>query len=245
MANNQKMTASKVSTARSSFMSNMCLTEQSPFAVQEAYKALRTNLSFSLMDKKIIGITSPQQHDGKSTTALNLAASFAMNGKKVLLIDCDLHLPVLAKNLKVPQEPGFSNFMIREASFSECIRKAKWTEADFMPSGTVPPDASRLLDSPAMDEFLKKLTPRYDLVLLDLPPLSATADAAMLSKHGVEGFLVVVRHEFSDVRAISELIKKMELVNAELLGFIYNDVPIKSKGSYYKDGYGYGYGYGG
>ena len=245
MANKKKTTVFKAGAVRSNQVNSLYLTEQSPFAVQEAYKALRTNLSFSLMDKKIVGITSPQQHDGKSTVSLNLATAFAMNGKKVLLIDCDLHLPVLAKNLKVAQEPGFSNFMIREASFSECIRKVKGTEADFMPSGTVPPDASRILDSTAMDEFLKKLTPRYDLILLDLPPLSATADAAMLSKHGVEGFLVVVRHEFSDIRAISDLIKKMELVDAELLGFIYNDVPIKSKGSYYKDGYGYGYGYGG
>ena len=224
---------------------NMRLTEQSPFSVQEAYKALRTNLSFSLMNCKVVGVVSAQMHDGKSTVAINLAASFAQIGKKVLIIDSDLHLPTVAKKLNVNARPGFSDFMIGSAPFTDCIRHAAWTSVDFMPAGTLPPDPSRILDSPAMDRLFEQLKARYDLIIVDMPPINTVADAAILAKHGVEGYLVVARHDYTDLRQIKDLMKRMQMVNANVLGFVYNDVPLNGKSSYsYHYGYGYGHTYG-
>ena len=91
----------------------LLLTKSVPFAVEEAYKSLRTNLIFSLPEEscKVIEITSANQNEGKSVTAINLAIALAKNGEKVILIDCDLRLATIAKKLKMRQKPGLTNLL--------------------------------------------------------------------------------------------------------------------------------------
>ena len=215
------------------------LTEDSPFAFQEAFRSLRTNLSFSMIGKKVIGIISAAQHEGKTSTAINLGISFAQIGKKVLVVDCDLRCPTVAQKLEVPQKPGFTDHIIGQASFEEAIRRVDCANVDFMPAGTLPPDPSMILNSVLVGFFLKKVAQTYDLVIIDLPPVNPVADAAMLSTHGINGFIMVVRHGVSDIRQVEEAVKRMQRVGAELLGFVYNDKPVDAaKGRYYRYHYG-------
>ena len=99
---------------------SLALQPDSPFAVRESYKALRTNVMFSLpgAEARCIGISSAEPGDGKSTNALNLAIIFAEIGKKVILIDCDMRLPTVANNLGIPDEPGLSNLLAGQNSAS-------------------------------------------------------------------------------------------------------------------------------
>ena len=220
------------------------LTEQSPFAVQEAYKTLRTNVIFSVPGegcKKIV-VTSGMQGEAKSTTAVNLGIAFAQNESKVLLIDCDLRLPTDALKLEVPQEPGLSNVLVGMNSVDEAIHHLPMG-LDLLPAGDVPPNPTELLGSEAMRKLLDALSERYEYILLDTPPVCTVADASILAK-STSGVLVVVRQNVADREVVSEALQKLEFANAKILGFVFTGVENEKQKSYRKKGgYGYGYGY--
>ena len=103
----------------------MLLSSKSAFSVQEAYKTLRTNISFSLPGSgcKCIGITSANRGDGKSSVAVNLAISFAQINKKVVILDCDMRLPTVASKIGIESKPGLSNFLIGSYGLDDKIIK--------------------------------------------------------------------------------------------------------------------------
>lgn len=218
----------------------MLLTQNSPFAVQEAYKALRTNVAFSLpgSESKCIGVTSAIRGDGKSTNAINLAISFAQTGKRVILIDCDMRLPTVASKIGIKGQTGLSNLLIGESQVGTVIQRVDELGIDVLPAGTIPPDATRLLESKQMEVFLKELKGFYDYVIVDLPPVTAVADAAILAKY-MDGFLLVVRHGQTEFRAINEALTQLRFVNAKVLGFIYHGASVGDK-KYYKNYRSYG-----
>ncbi len=219
------------------------LDETTPFSVNEAYKALRTNVIFSFPEEgaKVIGVTSSTKGEGKSTAALNLAVSFGQLGKKVLLIDCDLRLPTVAEKLGIKGLPGLSDLLVGE----ECpIRYLKELELYVLPSGTLPPDATALLASARMDEVITEARGKFDYIFLDLPPVTTVADSAILSKH-IDGFLLVVRRNYSRYSSISDAINQLELIGAKVLGYVYTNAEVSGGHyKYYGGSYGYGYGHG-
>ncbi|MDY2628734.1 MAG: CpsD/CapB family tyrosine-protein kinase [Lachnospiraceae bacterium] len=198
------------------------LDDNSGFAIQEAYKALRTNVIFSLPgnDPKCIGVTSATQGNGKSTNALNMAISFAQIGKKVIVVDCDLRLPTIAAKLNVKGEPGLSNILIGSSTMGECIQHNDAHNIDIIPSGIIPPDATVLLQSEQMKKLIANLKIRYDYVFIDMPPVLVTADAAILSGL-VDGFLLVVKHGVSEYRSVAAMINQLKYADAHILGVIY------------------------
>ncbi len=213
------------------------LDENTPFAINEAYKALRTNLIFSIPDEgaKVIGVTSASRGEGKSTVTLNLAVSFAQLGKKVLLLDCDLRLPTVAEKLGIKGLPGLSDLLVAK----ECpIRYMKELGIYVLPSGTQPPDATALLSSTRMDEVIAEAREKFDYIFLDLPPVTTVADATILSKR-IDGFLLVVKRNYSRYGAISDTLNQLELVDARVLGYVYTSA--EASGGYYKY-YGRSYG---
>ena len=129
------------------------------FAAAEAYKLLRTNLLFSLPDKpcRIIGVTSSVRGEGKSTTSVNLAFTFAQTGKRVLLIDADMRLPSIATKLDMHGTPGLSNLLAGLNSERHCIRKSENFDNWFiLPAGDIPPNPSELLGSERMHSMLER-----------------------------------------------------------------------------------------
>lgn len=210
------------------------LTERSPFSIKEAYKTLRTNVIFSLPGSgtKCIGVTSAARGDGKSTCAVNLAISFAQIGKRVILVDCDMRLPTAAAKLGIKGTPGLSDFLVGESKVEDTVRSVSKFGISVLPAGNIPPDATGLLESKQMEYLLSALGKIYDYVIVDLPPVTVVPDAAILSKY-ISGFLLVVRHGQTEHRAVTEMLNQLHIGSANILGFVYNDVPADSK-KYYK-----------
>ena len=203
------------------------LSPDSDFFIREAYKTLRTNTMFALAGQegcKVVVVTSSLQSEGKSITALNLAISFAEAENRVLLIDCDLRRPKLARLLRKSSRAGLSNLLL---------------------------DPS-LLGSARMSALLTQLRERYDYVILDTPPVNMVTDAVVLAPKA-DGVLFIVRAGQSERGPVSHAVEQLEYAQAKLLGFVLDDVAggggsygygkYKKYGRYGYGRYGYGYGY--
>ncbi len=197
------------------------LTKDTPFVMQEAYKALRTNIMFSLpgSDCKCVGITSPAPNEGKSTTAVNLAISLAQIEKRVLLIDADMRIPTIAGKLPVKAAPGLSDFLVGEAKIEEAVRSVESCGIHVLPSGNIPPDPTGLLEAKQLEHLFCAVRKIYDYVIIDLPPVNTVPDAAILSRY-VDGYLMIVREKITEHRNIHEALKQLQLVKANVLGFV-------------------------
>lgn len=234
------------------------LSSDSNFFIREAYKTLRTNTMFALAGQegcKIILVTSALQGEGKSISALNLAISFAEAENRVLLIDCDLRRPKLARLLRKSSRVGLSNVLLDPSQLGEVILPGGVDRLDVILSGDIPPNPSELLGSARMESLLAHLRKRYDYVILDTPPVNMVTDAVVLAPKS-DGVLFVVRAGQSERGPVTHAVEQLEYAQAKLLGFILDDVNGdgtrygygKYKYQYHKYsryGYGrYGYGYG-
>lgn len=219
----------------------MLLSDETPFLVQEAYKTLRTNVTFSLPGSgcKCIGVTSAHRGDGKSSISANLAISLAQINKRVVLVDCDLRLPTIAQKFRVRSIPGLSNWLsgdIDEIPITHLEDK----NIDIIPAGNLPPDSTALISSQETIRLVERLKESYDYIIFDFPPITIVSDAVLVSGI-IDGYLVVVRHEKSENQMINETIRQMRFADAKIIGFVYNGLNVSKKyykkGSYYKSEY--------
>ena len=217
------------------------LTEKSPFAIQEAFKELRTNVMFSLPGTgcKCVGVTSPTPGDGKSTSAANLAITLSQIGKRVILIDCDMRLPTVAESFRISAVPGLSDFLSGQAAVDACVRQVERYQLSVMPAGSIPPDPTGLLEDAQMDRLINAFRSVYDYVIVDLPPVMAVPDASILSKY-IDGFLLVIRNRQTRHRYVTEMIRRLQLTKSKIIGFSVVGGDLSSK-KYYKHKYGRGY----
>lgn len=220
---------------RNFFDRKMLLNDNSAFLVQEAYKALRTNIIFSLPGKssRCIAVTSSNRSEGKSTNTINIAISFGQIGKRVLLIDCDMRLPTIATKLSIKGSPGLSNILVGDCAVKDGIMRHGDFNIDVLPSGTIPPDPTGLLESETFSVLLKELRKIYDYIFIDLPPVTAVTDAAILSRH-VDGYLLVVKNESSEYRGVSNMLNQLRLVGGKILGFVYVGAQVSDRKRNYK-----------
>jgi tyrosine-protein kinase Etk/Wzc len=205
--------------------------------VAEAYRSLRTNIAYAKahQDLRTIVLTSPGPADGKSTTAANLAISFAQQGQRTLLIDADLRRAVLDGTFDVTRSPGLTDVLVGNAALAEAVRTTEVPGLSVLPSGQFPPNPSELLGSPAMQNVLHDAQGLFDIVLFDTPPLLAVTDAAVLSTM-VDGTILVVRMGATTRDAVRQAAMRLRNVRARVLGAVLNDMSHKA-GSYY-GGYG-------
>lgn len=202
------------------------------FAAAEAYKLLRTNLNFSLPANegcKIIGVTSALKGEGKSTTSVNIAYTMAQSGQKVLLLETDLRLPTLAKRIRVRSKPGLSNLLVGQCSGNEILQKSGllpnlWVAT----AGDIPPNPAELLGSKNMAMTLTALSEVFDVIIVDLPPVTVVTDAAIMSKL-VHGMVVVVRQNYCVRGAVDEVIRQLRFADAKILGFVMTGADTQSK----------------
>lgn len=229
--------------AQKGYSSNkpLVVDENSDYLVEEAYKELRTNVIFSITQEKsnCIGITSATAGNGKSTNAINLACSFANIGKKVLLIDADLRKPTLPYKLGLSAEKGLTNLLIGSAELNKVIIHDSKHKIDFLSSGKIPPDATKLLQSEQLDQIIQQAKSTYDYVIVDLPPVLVAPDVSIITRC-LDGFLLVVRHNVSEYRLIRTALEKLQFAGADVLGCIYACAQVSNKkySKYYGDYYG-------
>ena len=234
------------------------LSVDNSFFMREAYKALRTNVTFALADHegcKTVAVTSALQGEGKSLTAANLAISFVQADQRVLVIDCDLRRPKLSRLLTLGNTVGLSNLLLQPNLRDSAVLHSKETGLDVILSGDIPPNPSELLGSQRMRDLLDDLRQKYDCIILDTPPVNMVTDASVLAPL-CDGFLFVVRMNWSEKGAVLQAVDQLEYAKAKILGMVLNDVDMEKSGystyrrkytrdGYYKShGYGYGYGYG-
>jgi capsular exopolysaccharide synthesis family protein len=199
---------------------------QTSFEIIEAYKATRTNVMFSLNNekgcKKVV-ITSPTSGEGKTTTCINLACTFAETGAKVLIIDSDLRAPRLHKYLKLTNEKGLSNVLAGFNEVDECLLKTERENLDCLTSGPIPPNPVELVSADSMRELMDNLSQRYDYIFIDTPPLNIVTEALILSKYAT-GVIVVTRQKYTMYKMVERAINSLKFANAKIIGFVMNDV---------------------
>lgn len=241
------------------------LNDKTPFIVREAYRAARTNIVFSVSGSgsnecKIVVFTSANPGEGKTTSSLNIALTFAQTGSKILIIDGDMRKPRIHQYLGVVKTNGLSSILSNQKSFDEVVYRNVRDGLDCLTSGSIPPNPAELLASEAMGNLLEELKLQYDYIFIDTPPATVVTDAIAVSPY-VSGIVLVVRQGFTEHEGIDRVVAIMKLAKVKLLGFFVNDIDPSSisYGAYnksygksrsysyrysYKYGYKYSYRYG-
>jgi capsular exopolysaccharide synthesis family protein len=208
------------------------------FAASEAYRALRTNLMFSLApsDGKIVAVTSPDVSNGKSTTAANTAMALAMLQKHVLLIDADMRKPVQHTRLQLKNDVGLSESLGQMADWKDAVQKDVADNMDVLTSGTCPPNPSELLVSPAMKKLLKEAEERYDYIIIDTPPVNVVSDVLGLANM-VSGVMMILRYRTNTKKETEVALQNIDMAQIPILGIVLTAVNIKEQNQYYKRRY--------
>lgn len=219
-------------------------TEQLDFRTKEAYKTLRTNLSFAGKDIKVISLTSCTPGEGKSSISFQLCMSLAESGKKTILVDADMRKSVLRGRYKASREKyGLSHYLSGQAEFDDVCCRTNIENLDIIFAGPVPPNPSELLGSDSFRKLLELLRWKYDYVIVDTPPLGSVVDGAVASAY-CDGAVIVIESGAVSHKFVKSVKEQLDRVGCRVLGCVLNKVNLK-KSTYYKKYYNYysGYGY--
>ena len=205
----------------------------------ESLRSLRTSLHFGMMDAKnnILMISGPSPGVGKTFVSTNLAAVMALADQKVLLLDGDLRKGFAHESFKVDNDKGLSDLLAGKASLEDVSHSTELPNLTFIPRGTVPPNPAELLMSKRFDDFLAEVAPKYDLVIIDTPPILAVTDAAIVGKHAGTNMLVA-RFGANPAKEIELTVRRFEQNGIEIKGVVLNAV-VKKASAYGYGGYGY------
>lgn len=210
------------------------ITQRDPMAAaSEAFRVLRTNLQFMGLDKPLrsVLVTSATPGEGKSTITANLAVAFAQTGAQVCLVDADLRRPMVAKMFGMDNWTGLTTALISGGA-EAAVRKSEVPGLHVVTSGPIPPNPAELLGSGKMERFLRTLEERFDMVLIDTPPVLAVADAAVLApKAG--GVLMVTRSGQVARQQVVRAKEALEAVKANVLGAVLDGVQPEGREGYY------------
>ncbi|MGE2736469.1 polysaccharide biosynthesis tyrosine autokinase [Mycolicibacterium vaccae] len=208
--------------------------------IAEAFRKLRTNLQFLAVDNppRVIVVTSSLPHEGKSTTAINLALALAEADHSVVMVDGDMRRPMLAKYLDLVGTVGFSTVLSGRATLDDALQETRFPGLTVLTSGAVPPNPSELLGSQAARSVLDDLRSRFDYVILDSTPLLAVTDAAILAANA-DGVLLMARFGHTKRDQLSHAVESLRSVAAPLLGAVFTMMPTRGTSTY--GGYSYTY----
>ena len=207
--------------------------------VSEQFKTLRTNIQFTMVDQKLktLVITSAAPNAGKSTISANLAVTFAMQGLKVLLVECDLRRPSVHKSFHVSNIKGLTNLLTdTEARIEDNLVASEQENLSLLLSGPLPPNPAELLGSNRMSQLQAELENHFDLIIFDTPPLLGFTDGQIMAGRS-DGTIFVIRHGVAlkeNMLKANEILKR---VNANVLGAVYNFAPQSTQDMSYYDYY--------
>ncbi|MGE9267428.1 MAG: GumC family protein [Verrucomicrobiales bacterium] len=199
----------------------------------EAYRILRTNIEFNRKNPEDNSITvvSGGAGEGKSTTLVNLAYVCAQGGYTTLMIDADLRRPRLHTFFDINNSVGLTNYLTTELALEDVILQTPVDNLYFMPSGILPADAAGILNSRRMSELLQDVKQRFDLVLVDSPPILGVSDASVLASE-MDLTMVVVQHRKLPRNMLMRVKQAVENVGGHVIGVVLNNVDVRSDSQY-------------
>ncbi|MFT4009805.1 MAG: polysaccharide biosynthesis tyrosine autokinase [Nocardioidaceae bacterium] len=207
----------------------------------EAFRGLRTNLSFVGVEGelKVLLVSSAVPNEGKSSTATNLALTFAGADKRVLLIEADLRRPKVAGYLGLEGAAGLTNVLASQVECEDVIQVVDRGRLAVLTAGSTPPNPSELLGSRAMADLIERLKKSYDLIVIDTPPLLPVTDAVVLSGLS-DGVVFVVRYGKTSRADVVRAVDALRVVEAPIAGAVLNRTPSRGVDAYRYSTYDYG-----
>ena len=199
----------------------------------EAYRILRTNIEFNRKNPEdnAITVVSGGAGEGKSTTLVNLAYICAQGGYTTLMIDADLRRPRLHTFFDINNSVGLTNYLTTDLMLEDVILQTPVDNLYFMPSGILPADAAGILNSRRMSELIQDVKQRFDLVLIDSPPILGVSDASVLASE-VDLTMIVVQHRKLPRNMLMRVKSAVEGVGGHVIGVVLNNVDVRSDSQY-------------
>lgn len=203
----------------------------------EAIRSLRTSLHFAMMQasNNVLMMTGVSPSIGKTFVCANLAAVISQTNKRVLMIDCDMRKGYTHELLGTDNVNGLSDILAGQGDFSSCVKPTAITHFDLVPRGQVPPNPSELLMSERFSQLIAWASSRYDLVLIDTPPILAVTDAAVVGRHAGTT-LMVARYAVNTLKEVETSLSRFAQNGIQVKGVILNSIFRRATG--YQD-YGY------
>jgi tyrosine-protein kinase Etk/Wzc len=225
---------------------SMLIVDRNPRSlIAEAFRSIRTNLQFISNEPgpKVVAVTSTVSGEGKTFVSLNLAGIIAFSGKRVLVCDLDMRRPKIHKGFESDNKIGMSTLLIGRSSIDEVVRKSQLENLDFITAGPIPPNPSELIISERMNTLIAELKTRYDVIILDTPPVGLVTDAIPLLQ--ISDYpIYVFRSDYSQkpyVQVADKLVNENHIPVSVVLNGV--DLDRAKYSRRYSYGYGYGYGY--
>lgn len=210
-------------------------------APAEAFRTLRTRLQFSKLEPepiKTILITSSIPREGKTIISANLAASFSLS-HKVLLLDCDFRKPRLHNLFNQKRYPGLCDYLFGTVPMEEIIRETQFENLSLITCGTIPTNPAEMIASKHMQNFLNSIKSKFDYVIIDSPPLATVTDAELLSSYA-DGTVIVSLANKTRMDLLINTIDTLNKINDTFIGVVLNNFDYQAAyGSYYKYYYYY------
>ena len=177
--------------------------------------------------------TSSVSEEGKTTSIVNSAISFAASNKKVLLLECDLRKSRLHNIFNLLQSPGLTNILAEKLSLADVVQKIpEYDNLHIVTSGPQPPDPAEMLATNAFDKLISEARETYDIILIDVPPVLSVADASVISRI-VDGVILVVAVNQTKKDEAKKAKKALDAVRAKILGVLMCKVDVKKHKYYY------------
>lgn len=205
----------------------------------EAYKTLRTNVQFCGEDVKVIALTSCTPNEGKSSVSFQLALSMAEDGKKVLFIDADIRKSVLVGRHKIGAKnaKGLTHYLSGQCKLEEALCKTNIENLHVILTGPIPPNPSELLGGKYFKELLATQREKYDVIIIDTPPLGSVIDSAIVSRQ-CDGVIMVIAADEISYKFALKIKEQLENAGCRILGVVLNKVKFHGGGRYYGKYYG-------
>jgi len=202
--------------------------------VSEAYRTIRNGLLYASLDKPLtlIGVSSAVPGEGKSTCSMNLAISFAREGKKVLIVDCDLRRPAQHRQFStISNHVGLTDVLTRRSDAAEATQQTPQERLEVLTSGAIPQDPARMVESLRLRQLLLDMGKTYDVVIVDTPPSLVVNDAVVIAR-AIDGMVLVIESGKTSRKLVAELRERYLAAGIEPVGVILN------KMDFYTAGYG-------
>lgn len=216
-------------------MNNILSYKEPKSVIAEQYRNIRTSIQYSNLDKKLktILVTSSTKNEGKTITTTNLAVNFAaIDKKKVLIIDCDLRNPTIHKEFGITNVGGLTDLLIEKNNIENYIKTTEIDNLHVLTAGVIPPNPSEILASKLMEDLLNNLKEMYDYIFIDTPPIGIVMDAGTLANK-VDASILVVKSNGVEFKQLEETKRKLDAVNANIIGVVLNAYKSEKDNNYY------------